>query len=438
MSTIMKIKKAILVVALLQVSAFAQEDLSSIFPIKWSCEIGITTYRTNIIEEDGFIYVGSNGNDANSDIDDLDGVHKIDVTSGKIVQSYQGQFIGDNDATGIALKDGKLYFGTDNYYFFCFDVETGQELWKYRTPYDVESVPCVADLDNDGNDEVVFCVQRDGMFCLNTEDGSEQWVLDSISSHDGNVAPLIVDCNGDGILDVIGGYRGSPENSKFAGFKMDHYGDYILALSGDTGLPIWSKSTGAGIHASPFLYSENGEKRIVSMDAYGEMQFLNLKGELVKDMGFGYGMFMSPVMHGTKVCVADFIGELGDQVYEMNERGFNKYIGGDSLDISMKLEGTTSATTVIAGVRGNGQLQYIAVSEEGTLVMGNEDGSDIVQYKFAGGAEATPLIKDIDGDGKLEIMIAALDGKLYCYETNSSGEVYYGQFRWNNTNVPGE
>jgi outer membrane protein assembly factor BamB len=166
-----------------------QTEFSNEFPIKWKSKIGITTYRTNILEEDGFIYIGSNGLNANSKNDNQDGVFKIKAKNGKIVNSYQSQFLGDNDVTAIALKDGKLYFGTDNYYFYCFDEKTGQELWKFRTPYDVESAPSIADLDNDGKDEVVFCVQQNGVYCLNTEDGSEKWKLDSLSSHAGNVAP---------------------------------------------------------------------------------------------------------------------------------------------------------------------------------------------------------------------------------------------------------
>lgn len=415
---------------------FSQEELNEFFPLKWKTEIGITTYRTNIIEEDGFIFVGSNGKNANSDNDELDGVHQLEVKTGKLVQSFQSQFLGDNDVTGIALKEGKIYFGTDNFYFYCFDINNGKELWKYRTPYDVESAPCIADLDGDGKDEIIFCVQKNGMYCLNAEDGSEKWVLDSISSHDGNVSPLIIDCNGDGILDVIGGFRGMPKNSKLAGFKMDHYGDYLLALSGDDGQPIWSKSTGAGIHASPYIYIENGERRIVSLDAYGELQILNLKGELIKDMEFGYNKFMSPVMYGTRVCIASFIDDLSDSLYQIQENGFNKYIGNNPDDLDLKLKDKKSATTVIADVRGNGLFQFLAINESGILAMVNEDGSELEYFTFPAGAEATPLIKDIDGDGKLEILIASLDGNLYCYQTNSSGKVYYGQFRWNNLNVP--
>lgn len=412
------------------------QNITGTFPLKWKTKIGITTYRTNILEENGNVYVGSNGVDANADFDKMDGVYQINAKTGKINQTYKSQLLGDNDATGIALFEDRLFFGTDNYYFYCFDPNSGEELWKFKTPYDVESVPVITDLDGDSKAEVVFCVQGYGVYCLNAEDGAVKWVLDSISSHQGNVAPLVVDCNEDGVLDVVCGFRGAPNSTKTAGFKMAHYGDYLMALNGKSGHPIWGKSTGAGIHASPFLFKESGETRIASLDAYGEFQVLNLKGELIKDMGFGYNQYMSPVMYKENLLLSDYQIYLGDDAYEMQDNGFNKFIDEKSVSFSGTLSGATSATTVVADVLGTGEQQFISVSESGDMYISDESGATLKKMTFPKGAEATPLVKDVDGDGKLEILIASLDGYLYCYDTKSSGSVYYGQFRWSNNNMP--
>ncbi|MCB9188829.1 MAG: PQQ-binding-like beta-propeller repeat protein [Flavobacteriales bacterium] len=412
------------------------QNITKTFPLKWKSKIGVTTYRTNIIEENGFIYVGSNGENTSSDDDALDGVYKIDAKTGKLNHHYQAQILGDNDVTGIALKDGSIYFGTDNYYFYCFDEKSGEEKWKFNTPYDVESVPVVADLDGDSKMEVIFCVQHNGVYCLNTEDGSVKWMLDSISSHQGNVAPLVVDCNHDGVLDVVCGFRGRPNSDKLAGFKMAHYGDYLMALNGKDGMPIWSKPTGAGIHASPFLFEESGELRIASLDSYGEFQVLNLDGEEIKNVGFGYNKYMSPVWYNGWLLLSDYSDYLGDDAFEMQEDGFNKLIKEKSPSYSGSMNGAKSATTLVADILGKGTQQFIAVSESGDLYISDKEGNALKELKFPSGAEATPLIKDVDGDGKLELLIASLDGYLYCYETNSSGEVFYGQFRWSNDNVP--
>lgn len=423
--------------ALLAASCFGfAQNITKTFPLKWKTKIGVTTYRTNIIENQGSVYVGSNGVDANSDLDNLDGVFKIDGKTGKVLNTYQSQLLGDNDVTGIGLWNGKLFFGTDNYYFYCFDESTGEERWKFNTPYDVESVPIIVDLDGDNLQEVIFCVQHHGVYCLNEKDGSVKWMLDSISSHEGNVAPLVVDCNEDGILDVVCGFRGMPNSNKLAGFKMAHYGDYLMALDGKTGLPLWSKSTGAGIHASPFLFKESGEQRIATLDAYGEFQVLNLKGELIKNIGFGYNKYMSPVMYQGYLLLSDYWIYIGDDAFEKQEDGFNKLINEKAAEHGGTLKGARSATTLVADILNKGNQQFIAVSESGEMYITSTKGEALKELTFPSGAEATPLIKDVDGDGMLEILIASLDGFLYCYDTQSKGEVYYGQFRWSNNNVP--
>lgn len=415
---------------------FAQTDIKKMFPLKWKQSIGITTYRTNVIEENGFVYIGSNGNNANSDNDAKDGVYKLDAKTGKLITKYQAQILGDNDVTGIALKDGKLYFGTDNYYFYCFDEKTGVELWKFKTPYDVESVPVVTDLDADGSDEVVFCVQHHGLYCLDASSGNTVWILDSISSHQGNVAPLVVDCNGDGVFDVISAFRGMPESNALAGFKMAHYGDYLLAINGKNGLPIWQKSSGAGIHSSPFLFEEDGTYQIATLDSYGEFQILDLAGNMLKAVGFGYDKYMSPVIYEGWLLLSDYQIYLGNDAFELQEDGFNKLLDEKATEYEGKLTGTCSATTLVADVLGKGEQQFLSVSESGELYITNLKGENLAYLKLSAGAEATPLIKDVDGDGKLEILIACLDGSIYCFETNSQGSVNYGQFRWNNNNQP--
>lgn len=421
---------------MLMMSSVSGQSITKEFPLKWKQKIGITTYRTNIIEDDGFVYIGSNGDDANADLDERDAVYKIDARTGKVANTYASQIMGDNDVTGVALYDGKLFFGTDNYYLYCFDEKSGNELWKFKTPYDVESVPVVEDLDQNGSAEVVFCVQHHGVYCLNAADGSVKWVLDSISSHEGNVAPLVVDGNNDGVLDVVCGFRGKPNSSKTAGFKMAHYGDYLMALDGKSGLPIWSAPTGAGIHASPFLYEEQGEKRIASLDAYGEFQELGVDGQLIKTIGFGYSKYMSPVVYQGYLNLSDYWIYIGDDAFEKQENGFNKLINEKAPEHSGTMNGAKSATTLVADVLGTGAQQFISVSESGDLYVSDRNGKALKELKFPTGAEATPLIKDVDGDGKLEILIASLDGYLYCYETKSEGEVFYGQFRWSNNNVP--
>ncbi len=411
------------------VTSWAQKSITTQFPLKWKTKIGVTTYRTNMRMNNGLLYIGSNGISRESRNDELDGVYAINPKNGKIQSTYKVPFAGDNDVTGITLAENKLFFGTDNYYFFCFDVKTGQELWKYPLPYDVESTPVNHDFNQDGTMDVSFSVQGYGFYALNGLDGSVIWSQDSISSHNGNVASLLVDVNGDGIKDVVNAGRGAANSDELAGFKMAHYGDYHFALNGKNGSILWFIESGAGIHTSPFLFETNGTKKIALCDSYGEFKVVDLNGKLISRSGFGYGTFSSPIMTKNHYLIfGNTSVQYSENIMESDE--YSLFPGEKATVNSVSLdEYTISATTMIADVLGKGSMQAIGLTEQGILFIMNTDGKTLMKLQLLGkGAEASAFIRDVDGDGKLEILIADLDGYLYCYGTNSRGKVEVGGF----------
>ncbi len=410
----------------------AQKPMTSQFPLQWKTQIGVTTYRTNMLFHKGLIYIGSNGIARDNRNDKLDGVYAIDPKTGKVKTTYKVPFAGDDDVTGISIADNKLFFGTDNYYFFCFDLDSGQELWKYPLPYDVESVPAVEDFNGDGAKDVSFSVEGFGFYALNGQDGSVIWQQDSISSHSGNVPSLLVDVNGDGVKDIVNAGRGAANSDEIDGFKMAHYGDYHFALDGKTGGLLWLRETGAGVHTAPFLFTENGQQRIALLDSYGEFQVVDLQGNLLSHSGFGYGWFSSPVMTRDQHLLIGRYGMVyNDGVLESTEEYPVPYPGDKAVLNSVKMEDQViSATTMVADVLGKGTVQGIGVTEQGLLFIMKTDGTELMKLKLPGkGAEASVFVADTDGDGKLEILVADLDGYLYCFGTNSKGKVELGGFK---------
>lgn len=404
------------------------KDITTLFPLKWKTKIGVTTYRTNIIESNGYIYIGSNGEDRNSDDDALDGVYKIDAKTGKIKAKYSSQIIGDNDVTGIALANNKIYFGTDNYYFYCFDTESGNELWKFAVPYDVESKPALIDLNNDKIDDVVFCVQNYGVYALNGIDGSVIWEQNSFKSHQGNVPPLLLDCNNDGVDDVIVGMRGAPNSDEIDGFKMAHYGDYIICLNGINGKQIWANPTGAGIHTRLLQLNYEGETMIGSLDCYGEFHLIDKSGITQKITGFGYGQFSSPNFYNNKLIVKAYYVDISSKNFDQPEGNKYAYLTNRAMSVGVNTDDPISATSVIADVLGRKSQQLISLTEGGEIIILPLTGAGATRLKLPSGAEASAFIKDIDKDGKLEIIIAGLDGYLYCFDTKSNGKAYSGEF----------
>jgi outer membrane protein assembly factor BamB len=430
----MKTGMTLLAIAAGTIGALAQKPITTQFPLKWKTQIGITTYRTNMRMHNGLLYIGSNGASRAGRNDELDGVYAIDPKTGSVKATYKVPFAGDNDVTGIAIADNKLFFGTDNYYFFCFDLKTGSELWKKPLPYDVESAPVNEDFNRDGIMDVAFSVQGHGFYALSGKDGSELWRQDSISSHEGNVAALLVDVNNDGVKDLVTAGRGASNSDEIDGFKMAHYGDYHFVLDGKTGDLLWIRPSGAGIHASPFLFEVNGEKRIALLDSYGEFQVVGLQGNEISTTGFGYNQFSTPVMtYDEHLVIGNYSMTYSDEVLVRSDYDSVLRPGDAAVVNSVALgedNATVSATTMIADVLGTGTVQGVGVTESGILFIMRTDGRELLKLKLSGrGAEASPYIADVDGDGKLEILIADLDGYLYCFDTYSKGKVEVGAFR---------
>lgn len=421
-------KIAILTILFAVNSLFAQQNITKLFPLEWKAEIGVTTYRTNMIFHDGSIYIASNGKDRNLTNDEKDGVYKIDAKTGTITHQFKIEYAGDNDITGISIADNKLFFGSDNYTFFCFDLKTSKEVWKIATPYDVESAPVNEDFNQDGTQDVFFTVENNGFYALNGIDGSIIWQRDSVSAHRGNPKALLVDINNDGIKDIVSSMSGTPMSDKIDGFKMAHYGDYHWALDGKTGATLWAIPSGAGIHNSPYLYDYNGQKRLALIDCYGQFHTADLNGTILSFGEFGYGYFCSPVMSNDKHLILGDYSILYDDEHLVFDSISGVHYLSNSTSNSLKLEGRLSATTILADVLGLGYQQAIGVTEEGILFIMKTDGTPLKTLKINKGAEASVFVQDIDGDGKLEILVSELDGKLYCYGTQSKGKIEKGSF----------
>src|SRR3989338_6003943 len=307
------VKQTVSLLAILggMLTCMAQKPMTSQFPLQWKTQIGVTTYRTNIVFHKGLIYICSNGISRDNRNDKLDGVYAIDPKTGAVKATYKVPFAGDNDVTGISIADNKLFFGTDNFYFFCFDL-------------------------------VSFSVEGSGFYALNGVDGSAIWQQDSISSHNGNVPSLLIDINGDGVKDIVNAGRGTANSNDIAGFKMAHYGDYHFALNGKSGELLWIRETGAGVHTPPFAFTENGQQRIALLDCYGEFQIVDLMGILLSRTNLGYGWFSSPVMTRDQHLIVGRYGMLyNDAVLESTEDYPAPYPGEKAVVNSVKMEDQT-------------------------------------------------------------------------------------------------
>jgi len=424
----MKNNILILLILSLNLQLIAQKSIDTKFNLKWKKNIGVTTYRTNMILSGGVLFIGSNGEDRNLDLDELDGVYALDAKTGAVKWHFQPELIGDNDVNGLAVSDNYIYFGTDNYYFFCIDKISGELIWKKQTPSDVESTPALAFIDGDRTADVIYSVENNGIYARSGSSGEMLWKHDTIGTS-GNNSPLAIDINKDGVKDIIIGGRTTPYTDRTAGFVMEHYGDYYFAFDGKDGAPIWQIPFGSNLHASPIAYyTDSNELRMVLVSAYCEIRIIDKNGETIYNYTAGHGCFGTPAISGNEGYISNSKSWFDGGSFAIHK--LEKDASNEIQSIASGVKSKVSASAAVADVSGDSGLEFVSVSEDGFLLIVPENKNEKpYQLKLTSGAEATPFIGDVDGDGKLEIIVSCLDGNLYCYSTNRKGKVVWEGFR---------
>lgn len=415
-------------------TTFAQ-PISKTFPLKWKTKIGVTTYRSNMICDQGKLYIGSNGRDRNLMNDSLDGVYAIDIKNGKILRKFKPYMLGDNDVNGVILDGDRIFFGSDNYHFYCYDKNSSELKWTYNCPYDVEGTPVLSKINSDDINDVVVNIEGSGLVALDGKDGKVIWGF-SASSGNGNSSPAVYDLNSDGTKDFLYGGYGVPSNDDLDGAKRQYYGHHFYAVDGKTGNTLWANEAESGIHAAPVIVETSNGPLISYSECYGAVHFLDRNGNEVYRNGMGGGLYGSTVFTSTSGSV------VAGQAWPYSEEGsvvitpLKGELKADSTTAEFNTESTKdhlaslfSATPLVADILGKNSLQIFSISENGKVFILQENGEKIMEMDAPAGAEATPLIMDTDGNGTLEILISCLDGNLYCYQTNSKGKVVWGSYR---------
>ncbi|MGE4169357.1 MAG: PQQ-binding-like beta-propeller repeat protein [Candidatus Margulisiibacteriota bacterium] len=393
------------------------------WPLKWRTKIGVTTFKTNMVQQENRLFIGSNGNSTKNLMDYADGVYVLDAKTGDIVRQIKTDALGDTDVNGVAVTGNTVFFGNDNNVFYA-TTTTGNIRWKLETSGDIEGVPAIADFNRDGVADVCFGTESGELFVVNGKTGEVLWkfVADfkpkwTYPAERSFVAsPLLVDLNKDGIPDVVIGSR----NGSF------------YAFNGRNGLILWEirNENPAGIHASA-IYKDGV---IVFADAYERVYKIDTKAVPIEDFrlnnGTFQGLFSSPVLTSSNTIAigSSWPGsECGAWIIPAEDGETSKFIP----------LGRVSATPVVADFLGAGVPQIGFTSETGFFAVCDESGTVLAKFKLPAGAEATPFITDVDGDGVLDILFATQDGFLNCYALPAKPKVAspWPSFRGNPDNT---
>lgn len=346
--------------------------------VLWSYQTDyLITSSPNIVN--GKLYIGS-----------LDRkFYCFDMMNGNILWNYtiNGRITGSS-----AVGNGKVFFGSQDSTFYCLDADNGSLIWEFNTNFMIESSPTVKD------DKVFFGSSDGSLYCLNADNGSLIWEY-SI----GNViwtSPAITEdrlyfgtvggdffcldtINGDFIwsYSTTSGIWSSPaiyNGTVFFGSNDK----YVYCLDKDDGSLIWKYDTGGEVHSSPAIAYGN-----VYIGSSGQGLFCldTETGDLVWKYLINNGIWSSPSVADNKIfygndpccgtpayfyCTDAFSGEL---IWQYN-------IGGD---IGMKSAPGIAAGIVFIGA-GNGEVFAFGGNELYADAHGPYTGVENTPIQFKG------------------------------------------------------
>ena len=231
----------------------------------------------------------------------------IDVNSDKTLDLICGTFKGDNTLYAVDGKNGKT-------------------LWQFKVPGEHIGMyhgPSVGDINQDGNLDLVFGAYNGRVYCLNASNGNKQWEFDSKDSY--IMSPTVLaDLDGDGNSEVVVSSEfttvldcdGNQLWSKRCAEPNDAAtrGASIADLSGDGKLDIASLS-GRGLFQAfdgmtgklvyRFDAAETTDKPL-TFSSHG-VAIADFTGDSKLDVFFVVGA-TRPQKHGLAICLTGFEG----------------------------------------------------------------------------------------------------------------------------------
>lgn len=440
-------KVAFTFLCLLSSSIFAQQPFNPIeksFPLKWKTKIGIASFKTNVVFNNGTLIIGSNGSnfmDFNG-YDKQSGVYIINRKTGGIIKKISGEELGDMDVNGTLFHNNKLYFGNDNEEFLCTNLD-GKVLWRNPASGDIEHEPAL--ICNKNKQYIVYATESGEVKAVDPETGLKIWnyytpdfkgwkpgdnrMIFKVKAYFSNtnsfyIKPLLVDLNKDGVNDLV----------------YVTYDEKIFAINGNDGKLLWKKSVNGLNFMIANIGTQNEPLIFVTHSVYNsndirlnKFDIINRKGNTVKQQIFGSNEYVSglntlnidngktmfacrdSIMLIDKVgnyttipraLIFDYVMYNGDTSKE-NRNGYDPLLANKTF----LYKGLKSALVLNQRDYANSNIGFIEI-------VSIDQGKVLERYALPSASEMPPVIDDIDMDGKLDLLISGFDGYLYCYSLN--------------------
>ncbi|MBN1329305.1 MAG: PQQ-like beta-propeller repeat protein [Candidatus Heimdallarchaeota archaeon] len=285
---------------------------------------------------------------------------------------------------------------------FCFD-RFGEQLWDYPKTYPGSNI-FVIDTNNDNSLEILFCSSFD-IYCLNNS-GALLWKYHAWAPLISKLA--VADLNSDGQMEILVStiiYGFSEDTLCLSSngtllWSLNHFlVPYVVDLNNDGGMEILLKSTlGYGL---------------VCMNATAGILW-NYTGVGVAGTNYKETLIITDIQDSNELEIIAYLDQKG--IMCLNSHGQLLW----EFNIELDEEVDYAVSLCLADLDADNKLDVIGTFGENNLLIcisPNHGFLWSLSFPSTGYFQGTPCVVDLDGNNRLEIIITTSNA-LYCYEMN--------------------
>ncbi len=295
--------------------------------------------------------------------------------------------VGDDDSVYAYYADGTMLSG--------FPVYMG----AYTT-----MAPAVADVDNDGNQEIVICERVNGYLKIIENDGS--LLLDYTVGQQIRGEISLANMDSDADLEIIFGTYSE---------KKVH----VLNIDG---------TEVAGFPAGPYpnLIDQNIAVGDLDGDGNNDLVFGLFNTDLYAIDNTGANLPNFPVNLDSRINRSPIIADVEGSTKQIIVSTVNKKIQRVDLDgvvqMQYAMSGNATSTPALADFNGDGNLDIVFGTDDSKIHVINFAGDTLAPFPITvdDDPKTSPVFSDLDNDNDLEMLITTAGGTAYILESDGS------------------
>lgn len=281
-----------------------------------------------------------------------------------------------------------------------------QELWDVDVGADILVAPLIADINNDGEQEIIIGTKDGRVVCLR-QNGQALWQF-STQHKMGKVEKMFLDA------ETAYGISCKPVVLRLAKQSIIVVGTDIGMVYGISaqGQMLWKFETGGGIFGGFFIGDISGNKNeeIAFGSKDGGLYVLNSSGKTILRIDNKSGIKSAPFFHKEK-----------KQLYVGDENGnMHSYALNGKEIWSFSAEGGILGAPSIGNLFGTDEEHLVFGTADGKVYAITIDGIPRWEFQTEGAVVTKPCLIDFNGDKKLEVVIGCSDSNVYTL--NAIGE----------------